>query len=234
MVHKVFATNTLCSFRNIVDLFSRVANTTYMAFLVAEPDELREELAWAASRKGSKSFGKDVGTILQEPLPFAAVLTDREDARRLLYQREHPGCVYMLTQEIQSGYGVHGSETVLHTIVATPSLHWVDAASRWYTPTELLASMGFPCTPAMLRSLSLNFGKDPARLSTFCSYNHDLKGGIIRKRADLLHQAGNSMNISVAGMMWVFLLMGVPHQSPTEHDKHLDELILRFASACSR
>ena len=80
------------------------------------------------------------------------------------------------------------------TITRHVDNQWADTEQRWFTPSEVLAMMGFASTDF------------PIDLPVFCSFQVDRaeRGFPARKRQHMLHQAGNSMLVSCIGLFHVY------------------------------
>ena len=83
------------------------------------------------------------------------------------------------------------SPTTLHTLIRNVGVLWSDCDEKWFAPRDCLASQNFPVEEATRASGEF-----------LCSFNRERPSGWpLRHRARVCGQAGNSMNVNVAGLL---------------------------------
>ena len=132
-----------------------------------------------------------------------ALTTDRQ----AYICEQEPGCCNMLNQNKSAGRGISSTPAVLHTILRNPGLQFSEKpkdqhGDRWFTKSELLISQNFPVTAVLG-----NVGSKPARCCSFCPGGKLTAAG--RTKVNVARQAGNSMNVSVSGVVTLFALLFV-------------------------
>ncbi|CAK0793492.1 unnamed protein product [Prorocentrum cordatum] len=217
MVNKEFVTGVVFSMRNVLPLFHRALETTFMEFLVGHKDrrlgkQLEEELNWAAGRPTSRASKYQNVTELKEKAkyPYYDALTFGEI--KFLDQYEVKGglekrCA-MLNQSEDRGYGIKSSEDgILHPLVRNPAIHFVvdteNNIKRWLSGYEMLVCQGFP----VLNELA-NPGGELTRACSFgrCLEDNDLP---TRFRSTMVKQAGNTMQVPVVGAVLAYVYLCV-------------------------
>ena len=94
------------------------------------------------------------------------------------------------------------------TIIKNCGIVMSQPHGRWLFPSELLASQGFPTTPALLKAAL------GGRTNSVCSFNEEREDHEMpltrqaipgRKRSAVCGQAGNAMNVNMIGaaVMWL-------------------------------
>jgi hypothetical protein len=210
LLHKELVSLAVSSWSNVVPLFQRVLQTTWRVFLCADNEDLMSELAWAIGRKKSIACisGHDIEHFkamrAEEPdkfwkTAFREALSEFEESNLEHYESTvGTDRVHMLGQNPKppTNRGVSSGSTVLHTIISNAAIQWVCEAGRWLTPTELLVANAIPTTHKHgLGSRCSSFALGgPSRARE-------------RKRADVAHQAGNTMNCLVCGVFWMYCLV---------------------------
>lgn len=152
-----------------------------------------------AQAKGQKQI------TLEDEDPFFSALTPTELSYFNEYAKRWPGLACQLNQDPGSGHGMHASDLWFHTLIHNMGLIACDsipptapeesnlrmrdpAVRRWMSPTEALATQGFPVHPLF-----------PARPQPLCSFN--VVRPQPRKLRAVCGQAGNSMNVNCAGVI---------------------------------
>ena len=143
--------------------------------------------------------------------PFFRTLTATEMSYWEIYAQRWPGAACQLNQDPQSGHGMHTSDLWLHALIHNMGLIACDsipraerqdselempnlAVRRWMTPTEALATQGFPVHPHFPPRVPSALSR-PGEL--LCSFNFPQP----RKLRATCGQAGNSMNVTCAGVL---------------------------------
>jgi hypothetical protein len=91
------------------------------------------------------------------------------------------------------GVGTAATSEILHTQIMNNGIQWHTSDGSFLTPTDVLLTQGFPCRLAMSEG------------TPCCSFVYDRQ----RSRSATTGQAGNSMNVHVAGIMVMFACMFV-------------------------
>ena len=147
-------------------------------------------------------------TVMKRDRPFEDSLTESEAQNVAAYRRRQsaPGCCFMLSQSGERSFAAFSTPTILHTLIANPSLNFSDDVHRWLTPSECLMYQCFPLTPYL--------GNPQGFSRQCCSFSSHPDHP--RNRRAVMRQAGNSMNIPCVSAMTLFALMFVL----TEADGH--------------
>eukprot|EP00973_Karenia_brevis_P029235 4031833-Karenia_brevis.AAC.1 len=142
------------SLKNVVPLYERVCACTFREYLIAKMSEILSELAWAMQRPNSLANGKAVPSIPTAD-DFLNALIKAEQETLGGYVKNSPfGCVHNLSQNSED-HGISSTPKVLHTIIKHPAIHWItdpgnEKPPRWFCPTELAVSQGFPVDEKMV------------------------------------------------------------------------------------
>ena len=213
LCHRESVTKVWGSMTNVIPLFYRACEVSWEVFMIAEDeeqlkDEIENELRWAIARPKSGAAGMTVEEVMQHPHPWRLALNPCERRHREFYiANQEPGCCNMLNQNPERERGISSTPYVLHTILKNPGLHFSEKprcqkGDRWFTMSEVLVSQGFPVVSRLG-----NVGGKPARCCSFCP------GGKLtssdRKRQIAQSQAGNSMNLSVSGIVTLYAIIFV-------------------------
>ncbi len=217
------------AFRSPLNVFTSMLAApptfTWRSYLIAGAEELNKELEWATSRKTSCSAGRELHVEDGGPTVFFDALTTSEQAIVKRYRQLAPstGSVCSLGQSpFDTDQGDSFAHFVkgdtMHTIIKHVGLQWVihEAATnkveRWLTPHEVLVCQCFPV-----------YSNLPGFECTSFSVH---RAG--RTRAAIFAQAGNSMPLSMAGLLYLFACIGVARtDTPFIRD-------LRFAQRAKR
>eukprot|EP00969_Alexandrium_andersonii_P278352 12304040-Alexandrium_andersonii.AAC.1 len=200
--------------REFSPLFRRVLQCSWRVFIQGRTQEALDELIWAVRRKKSLAFqtGTSVDEFLRwkdsEPdkfweTAFRKALTAFELESLCEYERQPDGLsqAHMLNQNPHAERGVSSDGPIMHTVISNAGIQWASPFNRWFTPRELLLANGIPVT----FGLGHVGGSTGFRASSFCS------GGTLRKsprkRQNIQHQAGNTMNTMTVGVMWLFCML---------------------------
>ena len=217
LLHRVLVLEAVSSFSNVVPIFRRKLATTWRVFLTASDAEIVAEVMWALKRKlsiASSVENHDISfyetMLTTDPARFVSsfrsALTENELARLHHYEKtvgdQH---VHMLNQNPMppSSHGQSSSPTILHTIISNAGIQWISERGRWVTPSEFLIANGIPTTYHLGNVTSPAGG----RCSSFCSGGTHERSN--RKRSNVAYQAGNTMNVSVTGIFWLYCLCWV-------------------------
>jgi hypothetical protein len=212
-----------CTLPACIRLFSRVCAITWRDLMVASKGEQVLELKDAIARKGAQGHGFDISDVLKDPNPFWLGLLPNEAANVLeSKKRRGPNKVYMTNQnpngkDGKQGFCIGSTDSLLHCLIANPGYQWDDSSKRWLTAKEHLIMQGFPMYP------ELSTPRGPPRvIGSFL--NVSLRNDAARSRSAMRHQAGNSMNLSVCGMLWMFAFCFVSRSSARIDPETLREL----------
>ena len=182
---------------DIASVLGRVRSPTHTwtDYMVACDDEMRQELTWASTRKGSNRI---TPLALTDHDCFVQALLPWELANFITAQRHKSGVVYTLSQnaDVRTCWS---SDDVLHTVIANNHMLFSDVHRRWLTARETLSLQGFPV-------YRQHFEYIGAQYFPLCCFNRSrisigLPG---RKRSALVRQAGDSMHVCVVGavILW--------------------------------
>ena len=205
MRHRVKTLSFRSPLNVFTDMFECSPSFSWRSYMVAGTDELNKELEWATSRKNSCAAGElhvgDGGATV-----FFDALTASEQSIVKRYRQLVPrtGSVCSLGQspfERDNGesfaHFVKGD--IMHTVIKHVGLQWVipgDGArevERWLTPHEVLLCQCFPVYSNLQGFACTSFSVPRAG----------------RTRAGMFSQAGNSMPLSMAGLLYLFSCVGV-------------------------
>ena len=147
-----------------------------------------------AHKKESKIL--DDADKTDEPGSFAAALGASERVRMALNSKQWPGCSSDLGQDASRPFRSLEADD-LHTLTKSMGLICVPSLNRWYTPTELFLSMGFPVDSKSQDIVgvasTLGYGSPSAPAS--------------RTRHSLVAALGNAMHVNSMGaalmVMWL-------------------------------
>ena len=185
------------SLSDIVSVLGRVRSSTHTwsEYVVASNDELRQELTWASTRKGSHRI---TPLALTDHDCFVHALLPWELENLRTAQRHKRGAVYTLSQNADHRK-CWSSDDVLHTVIANNHMLFSDVHQRWLTARETLSLQGFPVYREHFEYIG-------AHDFPLCCFNRSrisigLPG---RKRSSLVRQAGDSMHVSVVGAVIVW------------------------------
>eukprot|EP00959_Pyramimonas_sp_CCMP1952_P470106 9496107-Pyramimonas_sp.AAC.1 len=187
-------------------MFARTMRCGPDVFMVAKQEELISELKWARSRRLSRSKALAklhvvAADVAAGSLAFDSALAEWEANNLAEYRRLYgTGLCYNLHQSAVAGRGMASTYNVLQTIIANNGVCWFDPLQRWMTPMELLVAQGFPVLPELTRPLAM-------RGRPCCSFA--AAPAAARNRSEVIRQAGNSMNVHVCGVHWLWVLMAV-------------------------
>jgi hypothetical protein len=221
---------TACSLPTCIRMFSRICKVTWRDLMIATWDEQVQELKDAISRKGSQGNGFDINEILAKPNPFWMGLLPTEAANVLEAKRRRgPNRVYMSNQnpngkDGRQGFCIGSTDTLLHVLIANPGLQWDDTKDRWLTAREHLMMQGIPTvqelsTPRGPRRVIGSFLNDAARDDS------------TRLRSAMRSQAGNCMNTTVCGMLWMYAFCFISRTSAPIDREILNE-VRNFLRQC--
>ena len=201
--HKV-KTNAFRTPLNVfTSLFSRPPSFSWKAFLMAGAAELDDELAWSTARKASCAYGKAL--IWNGDMDvFYDSLTTSEQKIVMEYRSQAVGpSVCSLKQSpftrVSGDNFAHFTRgDTLHAITKNVALQWAmlgdsSHAGRWLTPREVLLAQCFPVFK----------GLNGYSCTSFSIPRAD------RNRHNMLAQAGNSMPLSMSGLLHLYSVIGV-------------------------
>ena len=167
-------------------------------FMLASDAELDEEFDWAISREGS-CFKRGIDKFGE----FAAALTKFEKKNQADYPRMFPDVTIALLEQCPDTHKqCSSSDHTTMTIIKGLGMAWSYRRSRWLTPFEVLALMGFPS----YRALRAYGGT--------CSFSIEREdvGLKPRRRRAIVSQAGNSMFVPIAGMSLLYVCLRVANE----------------------
>ena len=208
----------------------RIGAHTLDDYLVAGPEELNSELAWAASREGSGSYNScaPTPTVNADPtdsMVFERCLASYETKHLASYrQLTAPGSVFALSQNAEHR-PQQSKNGILQCIIAECNLLWHEQRRRWYTVRELLAVIGFPVYQDLQRHYLPAMTSDALAATPLCSFNTNRRAAGFkgRKRTAMSHQCGNSMAVSSVGAVLLWILA---YTVDNESESTLNQFIL--------
>ena len=126
---------------------------------------------------------------------YALALTEFEAANKDEYETMSGGTVksHMLNQNPRVGRGISSGVTYMHTLIKNAGVEWVSPLQAFMTAEEMLLMNGIPTRA--------EFGPGGTPCSSFC-HPRTTK----RTRTAMAAQAGNTMNVAVCGVFWVYCL----------------------------
>eukprot|EP00969_Alexandrium_andersonii_P168778 7459110-Alexandrium_andersonii.AAC.1 len=89
---------------------------------------------------------------------------------------------------------------VLHTLISSMGIIWLDGMDRFMSCRELAVAMGYPCTAA----------SESATGGASCSYSPRNETPPQRTRSTMAAQLGNAMHVNVMGSFELTLLIFLP------------------------
>ena len=201
LLSRLYVAEICGSLRNVMSLFSRRCECTWDVFKVSDPEECYANLLWASKRpKSQMTLAGEVLPPLHEMTPalwahyHQRSLTSKEATELGFYiQRRGTGIVCSLDQGESRDRGVASTVTKLHTQIRNNGVQWDVDSSYILTPTDILASQGFPTKPDFSGGVAC---------SSFCTPR-------TRGRTATSGQGGNSMNTDVCGKVLIASLMFV-------------------------
>lgn len=206
LIHRCNVLLHCCHLDSAINLFTRVCACTFNVFLVATQNELNEELQWALERRSSRLYGYSADEVACLDFPMEDALTNLEShLLERTYRANHPNTTYNLSQ---ASFETHGTADVSHCMTHNGP-DFVDEARRWFVPNERLLQLGFP----VYDGLASRTGE----CWPVCSFNVP-RTSSERTRQNLMNQAGNSMNLPVMGIMWVFAYLFVIRSTLEDKD----------------
>lgn len=226
MVHRHKHLSVKHSLVSTMDAFQRkvAAGVDFKIFLVATDDELDGELAWAASRRKSRSRGKSVEDLRATPSnPFELALIPMELERKVNCESVHPGESWMLNQNADRGN--HSRAGALHTLLHNAALHWVSGIAhtrtgcghlarvqptdRWIAASEHALAMGFPVLKHLVVPSDEAYWRRTGCYSSISEIMHIPRQQVV---ADL----GNSVHTSCcyAVLVWALSCIETTSDSP--------------------
>ncbi|CAK0846791.1 unnamed protein product, partial [Prorocentrum cordatum] len=198
LLHKTFVMEARSTLANTIPLFYRTLRCTLDQFCIADAAELKAELEWARNRPLSRARGVPVtdADLIPSSRAFLDSLTTWELENLREYQRGSPTpfVCHNLSQDAKKDRGWSSTECFLSAVIRNPQVIWYDAIQRWLTPFELGAAQGFPVRE------DLATPRGPSR--ALSSFNRARP----RQRAQVMQQFGNSMNLHVCGVHWLYVL----------------------------
>eukprot|EP00959_Pyramimonas_sp_CCMP1952_P467695 9492040-Pyramimonas_sp.AAC.1 len=196
MRHKSFTMPPVVPLPTFMLRLHRPCRVDFHAFLFADDAELQDELDWATSRpsvQAERAAAGDTDRLTPGMAgAFRRALSATEKRWLEGYEAEYgAGGSYQLNQNPLSGFGSHNRDDGgLRAILKRAGITWCHF--RWLTPTEVLASQGFPVFP---------FECAPRAR---CSFNFVRRG---RMRDTMKAQSGNAMNAAVVGGVLMHALL---------------------------
>jgi site-specific DNA-cytosine methylase len=201
--HKVKTMAFRCPLNVFTKIFEQTLAFSWLAYLRATDAELQSELSWASERKSSKTGGRLL--TLADPDPFFNALTEQETKIVLKYRE-------LVKASNKSGIGLCSlkqspfpresgdcfahftADDVMHTVTKNVGLLWVVGIDpeRWMTPYEVLLAQCFPVYSDMFGHRHVSFAKRRSR-----------------SRNAIFEQAGNSMPISMSGLLFFYAAVAV-------------------------
>lgn len=204
-------------------------------FFCADEEKVKAELAWAAGRPGSRSHKREspdgTGLAITDSNAFEWALTETEYTWLQTYKINYPGRCYSLNQNPIGFATKSPSQKVLHTVIKNCHLIWGDSVherlqklgtqtiwkcDRWLIPEELLFSQGFPVFPWMRNSEHASW-----------TINRNEFGLTERSRHAVAGQAGNTMNLNVVGIIFLFTHLAIEFPC-IKHSKRVRDLSMVF------
>ena len=176
-------------------------------FLLATPEEIAEELAWASTRE---DLVRDSEHADQEDVRGRAainVLTVTELRWLREYRARWPRAIYMLSQ---SPFKMpnHSTTVVMQCQTASQTMLFSDEQGRWLTAFEMLSLQGFPVYPEL----------SPSGARSSFAYSREARHLQPRNSARMVEQSGNSMPIPLISVpiLWGLLFTSAGRPSAIE------------------
>ena len=214
MIRRDLMPEVLMPYSVFISSCKRVRRWTFHEFNCDSRAEIISELQWARNREGSlfnvpldglilhitpdcQEWGANPEDVCKVALesPFTRALITTE-VRRLMQYRERvvakgedlSNLACHISQE-PSTHPQYSAEECLHTIISHSTMLWVQQWGRWMVPSEFLVSQGI----AIDRSQLSHNEETP-----FCVSREG------RSRANVICQAGNTMNLQAVSvpLMW--------------------------------
>ena len=204
LIHRKFIHEVFSDFNSVITRHVFGVDYSWQVLMVAEAAELEAELQWACNPKRASSLWPQGKPIAVEPGAFKHSLSKVELDNLNEYIRTQPsGCVHYLQQNpkhhVQSS-----SRRILSTIIKNTTISWSCVHDRWLCPSEVLLGQGFP-VPAALKLVDEGILKPT---NEFCSFSRARED---RKASSTKGQAGNSMPVPTAGLLWVYIVGHMRH-----------------------
>lgn len=184
-------------------LYARTCRFTWDNYLVAEQEEINAELAWACSRTLVKnrcqgSLPEGVQPIHDPAGSFLAALTIAERHRLEIYGLMKRGQACDVNQDPKARCITTRNGNMM-TITKGIGLLFSKRHGRWFCPSELFTSMGFPCAVEHARAAGAE-----------CPFTRGKAPPATRSLRSQKNQCGNSMHVNVIGAYQSALLFVLP------------------------
>ena len=172
-------------------------------FALASDSELQFELEWARGRPASKRNNSSDRTGAHSE--FEAALTPTESRWLRKYEQlcGDSGAAVSLGQDPDCHAMHNAGKFTLGAIIKNSGIVYSTIHHRWLAPSEFLATQCFPVFP------------DLSAHGETCSFSkcRSALGLPPRRRAVIIEQAGNSMNLNMIGVAWLWWLLTDVHAS---------------------
>jgi hypothetical protein len=155
-----------------------------MDFMLATPEAVNRELAWAHGRTSSRLHGTRLDTSVHD---LEDCLTDTEVKWLRAYRAKYPRFAFVMNNNPNKMPIHSGSHRFLGTITKKSFLVWPGMSRRAFVPEELLMLQGYPIF-------------SPARAGERLSWDVDMP----RSRHGITEQAGNAMHTHVVGLSIIY------------------------------
>ena len=225
MAHREFCVRIWASLQNIIPLFHRILEVSWRCILDeretvgASAEEQSYELEWAKRRPTSGI--EDPSCSRTRVGPWEESLTKTEHSYLAGYEeKEHfvHGCAMHMHQNPKTHPQFSKDHLYLMCLISSQNVIFCSCpsaggAGTWLCPSETFTVLGFPTQIALSNgvrccSLAPRSGsrmlQDDSRESMegpkgdFAPYT--------TRRPSLLHMSGNSMDVSVCGAHWLYIL----------------------------
>ena len=186
-------------------LFKARCGYTWEAYFLGNDEEATKDLEWARNRPGvkrrhAKPISDEAAKYKRDSMWLGA-LTVAERDRLEAYKSKWPGEVGDLGQN-PNKRALRSKRGKLPTLIAGMGIMFSPKHNRWYFPSELWLSMGFPVTE-----------DDVSRTGVMCQFSRGFPSVPGRRsRASQLTQIGNAMHVESIGsvLLTVFLKLAKP------------------------
>ena len=217
MLHRKHVVSTpSMHWSSAIERFYRELKCSYHIYMIADEEKLNEDLAWCENRSGVgvtslAERSQHARNICSEHKGFATevsdpdhrwfkALTEKEQDRLVNYWLRLSG-YSSSTTVCALGQDPHGrpldnkGSKALMCLIRNTHIVWDFKHKRWLEPHELLLAQCFPV-----------LGSSPVT----CSFSRDRPNHWPRRtRNNMVHQAGNSMNVHAIGCAIVWCVMEV-------------------------
>lgn len=182
-------------------LADRICNFTWKAYLRAPPEELMEEIEWAAERRSVKAEASQ--RRKSKGSPCLDALTQSEYRRWLDYQSMYPGVSGDTGQEPDSR-PMMTRGNYLNTLIRNVGIMMLpdgigSRSQTWWTASEYFEAMGFPIRHSTQEASGVK-----------CVFSIGQPKVWGRTRRSMCHQVGNAMHVNSIGKVILTTYLKVP------------------------